>query len=121
MVEMRSKFVSVLAVFMVMLAGSAWADETSVVTAITEFGLARKADETGNTITIVNASENLLEKNVSSLTDYCLLDLGDITGITIDWKANLTVTGELLNIDPDDGFEVIKFSNGMFNLLLNCS
>jgi hypothetical protein len=98
------------------IAGSAWADEASVVQAVTEFGLARMDGETGNTITIVNASGNPLRKDVSSLTeDDCLLDLGDITGITIDWKANLTVTGEM-NIGPDDGIDVVRFENGAFNL-----
>jgi hypothetical protein len=113
---MRVRVVAFLAVCAMMWAGSAWADEASVVTAITNFGLARKPGEAGNTITIVNASENPLRKDLSSsLTEYWLLNLEDITGITIDWQANLTVTGEL-NIDPYDGIDVILFENGTFNL-----
>jgi hypothetical protein len=44
-----------------------------------------------------------------------LLNLGDITGITIDWKANLIVNGTL-NIDADDGIGVVRFENGTFNI-----
>jgi hypothetical protein len=110
------------------ITGSAWADEASAVKAITDFGLARKSGETGSTITIVNASENPLRKDLSSLTedewadkwgdeweDEWLLNLGDITGITIDWKANLTIIGEL-NPVYGDSIHVILFENGAFKL-----
>jgi hypothetical protein len=104
----------------IFVTGSAWADVNSevsrVVSTVTAFGL--KADATGNTITIVNTSTNPLEKNVSSglTNDWRPLDLGDIPNITIDWKANVTVSGDMNSSNWKDR-TVIWFENGTFNMM----
>jgi hypothetical protein len=86
-----------LAVCVMTWTGSAWADANSVESAITTLGLARKSGETGNTITVVNNSSDPLVKDATGNSDGYLLNLGDTSGLTIDWKANLTVTGEAPN------------------------
>jgi MYXO-CTERM domain-containing protein len=100
---MRVKLAVVGAVLTaVFLAGSAWADVNSVKQAITNYGLT--ASDSGNTITVTG--------NVSKPASE-VLDLGDITGLVIDWKADLTVTG---GSRPYKGWGMINFSNGSFNL-----
>jgi hypothetical protein len=99
------------------VSGSAWADENSVVLAIETLGLSRQAAESGNTITIVNdAGTDPLTKDASLYTNGNLLDLGNISGLTINWKANLTVTGALNLIDPNGWMEIVRFTNGTFNI-----
>jgi hypothetical protein len=85
------------------ITGSAWADESSVEAAITAYGLTRQGGESGSTITVTGS--------VSKLAND-VLDLGDITGLTIDWKADLTVTGG----SRPEGMGIINFANGSFNL-----
>ena len=119
-VSMRVKLAVVVALFAaVFMVGSAWAAQTAdaVKQAIENFGLA--ASISGNTITVTNAATNPLVKDINSYGStrpdggYYLLNLGDLTGLTIDWKAHLTVTG-VQNVD--DGVDVILFGNGMFNV-----
>jgi hypothetical protein len=86
---------------MMALAGSAWADVNSVKQAITNYGLT--ASDSGNTITVTGS----VTKPANDV-----LELGNITGLTINWMANLTVTG---GQQPDDKW-MINFTNGTFNL-----
>jgi hypothetical protein len=98
--SMRLKLVSMLAVFMVMLAGSAWAD---VVDEIQAYGL--DAVRVADTVTVTGTVNKQADE---------VLDLGDITGLVIDWKANLTVTG---GRKTQNRIGMINFSgNGNFNL-----
>jgi hypothetical protein len=103
---MRLKLVSVLAVFMVMLAGSAWADEAGVVTAITSYGLSRQGGENGDTITVEG----------SKLDATSQLDLGDISDLTINWKAK--ITREVSTVSPGkDHIQLINvWGTGTFNI-----
>jgi hypothetical protein len=83
------------------LSGSAWADAQDVRDAIDGYGLTHDGGS-GNTITVTGT--------VTKLADQPL-DLGDITGLVIDWKANLTVDGGY----TQNG--VIRFNgNGDFKL-----
>lgn len=115
-ISTRVRLVVIGALFATMfVVGSAWADEASVVNAIRSFGLERKAGETGSTITVINASENPLVKDVTSNTSAYLLNLGDLAGLTIDWQANLTVLGEM-EASHYGQIIVILFQNGTFNM-----
>jgi Synergist-CTERM protein sorting domain-containing protein len=79
---MRLRVISVCAVFVLLVAGCSWAGETEVENAITSYGLSRKISETGTTITV--------EGTIPNATST--LNLGDISGLTIDWQATLTAT-----------------------------
>jgi hypothetical protein len=86
------------------LAGSAWADETTVRAAINTYGLS-DGGGSGSTITVSGSVSKLASQ---------VLDLGDITGLVIDWKADLTVSG---GNKPSGVTGVINFSgNGKFKL-----
>jgi hypothetical protein len=100
---MKSAVICVLLAAM-FITGSAWADVASVKQAITNYGLT--ASDSGNTITVTG--------NVSKLVSE-VLDLGNISGLTIDWKANLTVTGGS-HPDSDEPMGMISFTGGTFNL-----
>jgi hypothetical protein len=78
------------------------ADVNSVVQAIENYGLIAKAEE--KTITVTGNAD----KSASDV-----LRLGDITGLVIDWKAELTVTG---GRRPSKGIGMINFNNGEFKL-----
>ncbi len=48
---------------------------------------------------------------------HVLLQLGDLTDLTIDWKADLTLTGVVNgNAGNEEGIQVIHFINGTFKL-----
>ncbi|MDR1049096.1 MAG: hypothetical protein LBL51_05020 [Synergistaceae bacterium] len=84
-------------------AGSAWAQSAQdVADIVTAYGLA--AAVSGNTVTVTGS----VSKSASEL-----LYLGDITGLVIDWKADLTVTG---GRRPSKGVGMINFTDGEFNL-----
>jgi hypothetical protein len=102
---MRLRVISVCAVFVLLLAGCALADESEIVTAITNYGLSRQGGESGNTITITGSV---------SKSPNDLLYLNDISGFVIDWKADLTVTAN--GNRPGKGFGMINFTNGEFKL-----
>jgi hypothetical protein len=78
---------------------------------INNYGLTARVE--GNKITVTGS----VEKEASDT-----LYLGDILGMVIDWKANLTVTGGFRPPEGDpemparDSFEMIYFSNGEFKL-----
>jgi hypothetical protein len=73
----RIRVVFLSAVFVVMLACSAWADVTSVAQIINDYGLI--ATVSGNSITITG-----------SINDVdSTLNLGDISGLIINWQATL--------------------------------
>jgi hypothetical protein len=74
----------------------------SVAQIIRAYGLS--AAVSGNTITVTGN----VDKDASNV-----LYLGDISGLVIDWKAGLTVTG---GSRPSKGVGMINFSNGEFNL-----
>ncbi len=128
-ISMRVKLAVVVALFAaVFMVGSAWADEASVVQAIQALGLARQASETGNIITVtgtaainVNTFKGGYEtwpiEDPYDANEHVLLQLGDLTGLTIDWKANLTLTGVVNgNAAEGEGIQVIHFINGTFKL-----
>ena len=81
---------------------SSVANAEYVAQGIRNYGLT--AAVSGNTITVTGS----VEKDASDV-----LDLGDITGLEIDWKADLTVTG---GRRPSKGIGMINFSNGEFKL-----
>jgi hypothetical protein len=76
---MRVGIVAFLAVCVMMWAGSAWADANSVAQIIRDYGL--EAAVSGNTITVTGSKPD------ATLTG---LRLPDISGLTIDWRADLT-------------------------------
>jgi hypothetical protein len=82
--------------------GTGTAADTDAVRIISDYGLI--ADVSGNTVTVTGS--------VSTLASD-VLELGDISGLVIDWKADLTVTG---GSRPSKGFGMINFSSGEFNL-----
>jgi hypothetical protein len=93
----------------VLMAGSAWADVNSIEAEINSYGLTSAKSENDTIITITNNGTDPLSKDASEV-----LNLGDITGLTIDWKANLTVAG---GARPRKGVGMINFSgNGEFKL-----
>ena len=78
--SMHLKLVAVAALLVsVLLAGSAWAGETEARAAITAYGLT--AGNTGNTIDVTGSVTNATQT----------LDLGDISGLVINWAATLEV------------------------------
>jgi hypothetical protein len=96
----------VVCVVLLLLAGSAWADADSVAEIIEDYGL--NADVSGQTITVTGS------KTDATTT----LELGDISGLTIDLQAELTATltatmdnwqGGNLNLITANG-------NGNFNI-----
>ncbi|GHV47460.1 hypothetical protein FACS1894204_10870 [Synergistales bacterium] len=113
---MKRKFFSIALVLALcfVLAGSARADVDSVKQAIEAYGLI--ADVSGNKITVTGTVAKQFDQG---------LELLDISGLVIDWRANLTVTGDLGTDDPDFVPEegtlihhfipcMIGFSNGTF-------
>jgi hypothetical protein len=78
------------------------ADETSAARIINDYGLL--ATVSGSTVTVTGS----VNKDASDV-----LYLGDITGLVIDWKADLTVTG---GSRPSRGVGMINFDNGEFKL-----
>ncbi len=121
-ISTRVKLVVIGALLAAMfVTGSAWAAQTAdaVKQTIENFGLA--AAISGNTITVTNAATNPLVKDINSHGstqpdgDNYLLNLADITGLTIDWQANLTVTG-VTDGETRDVY-VVRFVNGAFNLM----
>jgi hypothetical protein len=76
---MRLKLAVIAAVLAVMMAGSAWAGETEVVATINAYGLSASGDGSGN-ITVTGTKANATTT----------LDLGDISGLTVDWQADLS-------------------------------
>jgi Synergist-CTERM protein sorting domain-containing protein len=77
-------------------------DLYAVAQTITNYGL--NADVSGNTVTVTGS----VSKSASDV-----LYLGDITGLVVDWKADLTVTG---GSRLDKGIGMINFTNGEFRL-----
>jgi hypothetical protein len=76
----------------VFLASSTWAGEAEVVAAINNVGLSRASAESGNTITVEGNVPNATFTGISGGAYW--LDLGDISGLTINWKAK--VMGNLI-------------------------
>jgi hypothetical protein len=103
--SVRLKVVSALAVLILLFVGCAWAGENEVETAIASYGLSRKNSETGSIITVVGS----VNKDANEA-----LNLGDIGALTIDWKANLTVTTDWNK--PNSPTKMITFTNGNFKL-----
>jgi hypothetical protein len=90
-----------------LLAGSAWADVSFVKAEIDRYGL-MPTESGANTITVTNKGTDPLLKDASDV-----LKLENISGLTIDWKADLTITG---GRRPSKGVGMINFTNGTFKL-----
>ena len=104
--SMRVKVTCILVVSLLLLAGSAWAAQTPAAVAgkITTY-------DAGFT-TAINVNTIEVTGTVSKAVAATNLELGDLAGLTIDWKAALTVTGS-----TTAEVEIISFENGEFNLL----
>ena len=92
----------------VFLAGAAWAGETEVVAAINNYvGLTASGNGSG-TITVTGTKTNATTT----------LNLGDISGLTINWQAQ--VTGDVNTFAPapeGDHIQLITiFGTGTFNI-----
>jgi hypothetical protein len=99
----------------VFLAGSAWAQSANdVAQIINTYFETTAASVLGNTIT-VTGSVNKPAVSYNPVNDEFsnILDLGDITGLVIDWKANLTVNS---GTGPGVDKGMINFTSGTFNM-----
>jgi len=112
--SMRVKLVAVLSVLAVMLAGSAWADASTVKTAISNYGLSHNdgAGTAQNPIIITGTK--------SDASAGSPLDL-NIAGLTIEWRASLAGTSGggdyLVRIAGANG--VLKITGGTITFPAN--
>jgi hypothetical protein len=106
---MRLKVVSVCAVFVLMFAGSAWGDASDVAGIIDNY-----FNVPVTTISNVSGVDTITVSGTVSKSADDVLYLGDITGLVIDWQADLSV--ESSGNRPRKGVGMINFTNGEFKL-----
>lgn len=113
---MRRSFavLAVAAMALAVMCGAAFADAAAVASNINSSGLGGSggltATANGNTVTVTGTKQ--IEKTAAAKT---MVNLGDLTGVTIDWKADLTVTAGA-NIH-DEGNSIFAASgNGTFKM-----